>query len=108
MLYYYLGGDGRFSDLSIMFVVIALSLFMVSSIKYYSFKDLNFFSRKPFMSFVLIIVILVIVVAEPQIMLFTFAFGYGFSGPAWALFKLGRKYLTDIRIKKSQYQDHLL
>jgi len=91
-----------------MFAVIALSLFMVSSIKYYSFKDLNFFSRKPFMSFVLIIVILVIVVAEPQIMLFTFAFGYGFSGPAWTLFKLGRKYLTDIRIKKSQYQDHLL
>jgi len=108
LLYYYLGGDGRFSDLSIMFAVIALSLFMVSSIKYYSFKDLNFFSRKPFMSFVLIIVILVIVVAEPQIMLFTFAFGYGFSGPAWTLFKLGRKYLTDIRIKKSQYQDHLL
>lgn len=108
LLYYYLGGDGRFSDLSIMFAVIALSLFMVSSIKYYSFKDLNFFSRKPFMSFVLIIVILVIVVAEPQIMLFTFAFGYGFSGPAWVLFKLGRKYLTDIRTKKSQYQDHLL
>ena len=108
LLYYYLGGDGRFSDLSIMFAVIALSLFMVSSIKYYSFKDLNFFSRKPFMSFVLIIVILVIVVAEPQIMLFTFAFGYGFSGPAWALFKLGRKYLTDIRTKKPQYQDHLL
>ncbi|OGP84784.1 MAG: CDP-diacylglycerol--serine O-phosphatidyltransferase [Deltaproteobacteria bacterium RBG_16_58_17] len=108
LLYYYLGGDGRFSDLSIMFLVIALSLFMVSSIKYYSFKDLNFFSRKPFMSFVLIIVILVIVVAEPQIMLFTFAFGYGFSGPAGALFKLGRKFLTDIRTKKSQYQDHLL
>lgn len=91
-----------------MFAVIALSLFMVSSIKYYSFKDLNFFSRKPFMTFVLIIVILVIVVAEPQIMLFTFAFGYGFSGPAGALFKLGRKCLTDIRTKKSQYQDHLL
>ncbi|MBU0575754.1 MAG: CDP-diacylglycerol--serine O-phosphatidyltransferase [Proteobacteria bacterium] len=108
LLYYYLGGDGRFSDLSIMFAVIALSFFMVSSIKYYSFKDLNFFSRKPFMSFVLIIVILVIVVAEPQIMLFTLAFGYGFSGPAWALFKLGRKCLTDIRTKKSQYQDHLL
>ena len=108
LLYYYLGGDGRFSDLSIMFAVIALSLFMVSSIKYYSFKDLNFFSRKPFMSFVLIIVILVIVVAEPQIMLFTFAFGYGFSGPAWALFRWGRKCLTDIRAKKSQYQDHPL
>ena len=65
--------------------VVALSLFMVSSIKYYSFKDLNFFSRKPFMSFVLIVLILVIVVAEPQIMMFTFAFGYSLSGPVWAV-----------------------
>jgi CDP-diacylglycerol--serine O-phosphatidyltransferase len=68
-----------------MITVTALSLFMVSSIKYYSFKDLNFFSRKPFMSFVLIVLILVIVVAEPQIMMFTFAFGYSLSGPVGRL-----------------------
>ncbi len=91
LLFYYLGGEGRFPDLSIMIGVVALSLFMVSSIKYYSFKDLNFFSRKPFMSFVLIVVILVIVVAEPQIMMFTFAFGYSLSGPVWALCRLGRR-----------------
>jgi len=108
LLYYYLGGDGRFSDLSVLAAVIALSIFMVSSIKYYSFKDLNFFSRKPFMSFVLIIVILVIVVAEPQIMMFTFAFGYSLSGPAWTLFKLCRKWVKEIRMRKTPYQDHPL
>jgi CDP-diacylglycerol--serine O-phosphatidyltransferase len=81
---------------------------MVSSIKYYSFKDLNFFSRKPFMSFVLIIVILVIVVAEPQIMLFTFACGYSLSGPAWALLKLGRRLAAGAREKKTQCGDHPL
>jgi CDP-diacylglycerol--serine O-phosphatidyltransferase len=68
---------------------------MVSSIKYYSFKDLNFFSRKPFMSFVLIVFILIIVIAEPQIMLFTFAFGYSLSGPTWALYKIGKKVYTE-------------
>jgi CDP-diacylglycerol--serine O-phosphatidyltransferase len=88
--------------------VIALSIFMVSSIKYYSFKDLNLFLRKPFMSFVLIIMILVIVVAEPQIMMFTFAFGYSLSGPAWTLFRLCRKWVKEIRMRKTQYQNHPL
>jgi CDP-diacylglycerol--serine O-phosphatidyltransferase len=108
LLYYYLGGEGRFSHPLVIIGVVALSLCMVSSIKYYSFKDLNFFSRKPFMSFVLIVLILVIVVAEPQIMMFTFAFGYSLSGPAWALFKLGRRLLVEFRARKSQCPDHPL
>jgi CDP-diacylglycerol---serine O-phosphatidyltransferase len=108
LLFYYLGGEGRFSNLSVMIVVIAHSLFMVSSIKYYSFKDLNFFSRKPFMSFVLIVLILVIVLAEPQIMMFTFAFGYSLSGPMWALYKLVHKLVTDIKTKRTQCQGNLL
>jgi len=107
-LFYYLGGDGRFPHLVVMFGMTAVALFMVSSIKYYSFKDLNFFLRKPFMSFVVIVVILVVIVAEPQIMLFTFAFGYSLSGPVWALFKLQRRLLTEYRAKKTQYQDHPL
>jgi CDP-diacylglycerol---serine O-phosphatidyltransferase len=108
LLYYYLGGEGRFSNLSMMISVIALSLFMVSSIKYYSFKDLNFFSRKPFMSFVLIVLVLVIVVAEPEIMMFTFAFGYSFSGPVWTLYRLIHKLLKDIKAKRTQCQGNPL
>jgi CDP-diacylglycerol--serine O-phosphatidyltransferase len=108
LLFYYLGGEGRFPDPSIMIGVVALALFMVSGIKYYSFKDLHYFLRKPFMSFVLIVVILVIVVAEPQIMLFTFAFGYSLSGPVWTLCRLGRKMLTEFRARKSQCQDRPL
>lgn len=106
LLFYYLGGEGRFPNLSVIIVMTALALFMVSSIKYYSFKDLNYLSRKPFMSFVMIVLILVIVVAEPQIMLFTLAFGYSLSGPAWSLFKLGRKLLVDSRDRKPQCQDN--
>ncbi|MBE0602010.1 MAG: CDP-diacylglycerol--serine O-phosphatidyltransferase [Deltaproteobacteria bacterium] len=108
LLYYYLGGEGRFTSLAVMICVVALSLFMVSSIKYYSFKDLNFFSRKPFMSFVLIVLILVIVVAEPQIMMFTFAFGYSLSGPVWAVCRAIRKLLTDAKAKRTQCQDLML
>jgi CDP-diacylglycerol--serine O-phosphatidyltransferase len=108
LLYFYMGGEGRFSEFPIMLGVIALSLFMVSSIKYYSFKDLNFFSRKPFMSFVLIVLILVIVVAEPEIMMFTFTFGYSLSGPVWASCKSVRKMVKEIKEKKIQCQDHPL
>jgi CDP-diacylglycerol--serine O-phosphatidyltransferase len=90
LLFYYLGGEGRYPSLPIMIGVAAVALFMVSSIKYYSFKDLNYFSRKPFMSLVMIILVLVIIAAEPQIMLFTFAFGYSLTGPAWTLLKLIR------------------
>jgi len=100
LLYYYLGGEGRFNDLTILIGVIVLSLLMVSSIKYYSFKDLNFFSRKPFMSFVLIVFILIIVIAEPQIMLFTFAFGYSLSGPTWALVKVSKKAYTEWKARE--------
>lgn len=103
LLFYYLGGEGRFNDISVLIAVVGLSLLMVSSIKYYSFKDLNYFSRKPFMSFVLIVFILIIIIAEPQIMMFTFSFGYCISGPLWTLFKLGQKVYGEIKAKRSQY-----
>lgn len=90
MLYFYLGGQGKYHDFSILMATIALALLMVSNIKYYSFKDLNFFSRKPFMSFVLIVIVLIIVAAEPQITLFTFSVSYSLSGPCWWLVRLCR------------------
>lgn len=90
-LYYYLGGEGQFANPLLLAGAFALALLMVSSVKFYSFKDLNYFSRKPFMSFVLIVVILTIIVAEPQIMIFTFAVGYSLSGPAWLVAKMSRK-----------------
>ncbi|HET6460215.1 MAG TPA: CDP-diacylglycerol--serine O-phosphatidyltransferase [Syntrophales bacterium] len=100
LLYYYMGGEGKFNDLTILIGIVILSLLMVSSIKYYSFKDLNFFSRKPFVSFVLIVFILIIVIAEPQIMMFTFAFGYSLSGPAWSVFKMGKKVYTEWKARE--------
>ncbi|MBW6485093.1 MAG: CDP-diacylglycerol--serine O-phosphatidyltransferase [Syntrophobacterales bacterium] len=100
LLFYYLGGVGRYPSLPTMIGVAATAIFMVSNIKYYSFKDLNYFSRKPFMCFVLIVLILVIIAAEPQIMLFTFAFGYSLTGPVWALLKLIRRKQANVELKK--------
>lgn len=102
LLYHYLGFQGIFPHAAVLASVVCLSLFMVSSIKYYSFKDLNFFARKPFVSFVLIVIILVIVVAEPQIMVFTFFAGYSLSGPGWLVYKLIRRAIYGAEIQKSQ------
>lgn len=88
---HYLGGEGQFNHVSVLVGTVALSLLMVSNIKYYSFKNLNFFSRKPFMTFVLIIFVLIVVVLEPHIMLFVVALGYSLSGPLWVLFKIAKK-----------------
>lgn len=83
MLYFYWGGEGKYHNIPILMVTAALALLMVSNIKYYSFKDLNFFSRKPFMSFLLILIVLIIVAAEPQITLFILSVSYSLSGPCW-------------------------
>ncbi len=87
----FVGGLGVFQSIAVLILIVGLSLLMVSSVKYYSFKDLNYFVRKPFMSFILIIFILIIVAAEPQITIFTFAFGYALSGPVWTIVKLVRR-----------------
>jgi len=104
LLFHYLGGTGQLNHPSILIGMVLLSLLMVSSIKYYSFKDLNLFSRKPFVSFVLIVVILVIVVAEPQIMLFTFAFGYSISGPVWTLTKIAKRKSSKERLEEQKQE----
>ncbi len=97
LIFYKLGGEGKFENFTTLIGVFVLALFMVSSIKYYSFKDLNFFSRKPFTSLVILILILVVVVAEPEIMLFTFTAGYSLSGPAWQVYKICYKKIVEMR-----------
>ena len=91
LFFYYMGGEGQFNNISILISMVVLALLMVSNIKYYSFKDLNYFSRKPFMTLVLIIFIFIVVVMEPQLMIFTSAVGYGISGPVWTLYKIAKK-----------------
>ena len=87
LFYDFMGGTGNFHHPSIPVVMFFLALLMVSNIKYYSFKDLNFFAQKPFMTFVLIVLMFVVIVLEPQIMFFAIAAGYSLSGPSWILFK---------------------
>jgi CDP-diacylglycerol--serine O-phosphatidyltransferase len=94
LLFFYLGGEGTYPHVSILVGVMALALLMVSSIKFYSFKDLHFLTREPFMTVVLAVILMIIVVAEPQIMIFTFAVSYAVSGPVWWILRMARRLFT--------------
>ncbi len=67
LLFNFMGINGKFDHISILIGMVMLALLMVSSVKYYSFKDMNYFLKKPFMSSVFIVGHLIIAIAEPQI-----------------------------------------
>lgn len=79
----YLGAEGKFHNEFVMAFVVILSLLMVSSIKFYSFKDMTLLARKPFTVFFWSIILLIIVVLEWETMLFVIMLGYAISGPVW-------------------------
>ena len=87
LIYYHLGGSGKFNNICVLrgwfFSTSDGRMSRITAI-----EDMNYFLKKPFMSFVLILVILIIVIAEPQVTIFTFAAGYGLSGPIWTLYRL--------------------
>ena len=74
---------------------------MVSGVKYYSFKDMKLFARKPFTVFFWSTVLLIIIVAEPEIMFFVIILGYAISGPVWWVIKIDRQKRQKAKEKKN-------
>ena len=91
LFYDYVGVEGKFYNPYLLVFVALLSVLMVSSIKYYSFKDMKLLVRKPFMSFFLLVILLILIVAETQIMAFVVFLGYAISGPIWSAIKIIQK-----------------
>jgi CDP-diacylglycerol--serine O-phosphatidyltransferase len=72
-------------------VTIAVGLLMVSNVSYYSFKDLDFRNRVPFIALLVVVVLLVLASLDPPKILLA-AFGiYTLSGPVIALLRWRRK-----------------
>jgi CDP-diacylglycerol--serine O-phosphatidyltransferase len=107
LFYDYVGVEGKFHNYYLLFFVTTLSLLMVSNIKYYSFKDMKLFVRKPFMSFFLLVILLILAVAETQIMAFIVFLGYAISGPIWSVIKFGQKMRLKVKENKKKQQKNL-
>ena len=65
----------------ILVMTYSLAFLMVSNIKYRSFKDINFNSKRSFQYLVWAILIFVVIALEPPVMLFLIIVLYALSGP---------------------------
>lgn len=92
LMYYYLGGEGATNKhLILLLLVYTLAGLMVSSIRYYSFKEMHLRHRQPFWILIAGIVLIQLIIAEPQIMLFSISSLFALSGPVRTLMGLGRQ-----------------
>jgi CDP-diacylglycerol--serine O-phosphatidyltransferase len=92
LVYYRFGGEGETHKHAILLLVTyGVAGLMVSSIKYFSFKETELYRRQPFGVLIAIIVLLKLFIAEPQIMLFATFLLFACSGPTRWLWVRGRR-----------------
>jgi CDP-diacylglycerol---serine O-phosphatidyltransferase len=96
LLYLRLIETGWIKDIVVLGMIYVLAFLMVSTIRYFSFKELNLARRKPFSIFIFVILSMIVIVMEPVIVLFGFVLAYVLSGPvgvifAWQKKKVARK-----------------
>ncbi len=72
---------GEMSRLAAMGLVYILAFLMVSTVRYYSFKDVPWLQRHPFSAMVLFLLLLSIIASAPRICLFVLGISYAASGP---------------------------
>ena len=83
-------------------ITAVLALLMVSNLRYYSFKDVDFRKRRPFNVLVALILLLILFLAEPEILLFAGAALYVMSGPVTFLLKLRKKKIQKEILEESE------
>ncbi len=72
-------------------VTVAAGLLMVSNVRYYSFKDLDFKGRVPFIAMLIMVLVFVLVSTDPPRVLFGAFMLYALSGPVTTLWLLNRR-----------------
>jgi len=90
---------GYAMDLVMAMVTTSISLLMVSNIRYYSFKDIDFLGHVPFLHILLVVIIFVAIGLYPALIL-TLGFGaYALSGPIHTLVRLRHRRLARRKAK---------
>ncbi len=80
-------------DVSIIALVIIVfaGVMMVSNVSYYSFKDIDFKNKVPFMAMLIVVMIFVFAAINPPITLFACFMLYALSGPVISIMRRFRK-----------------
>ena len=69
----------------------AMGALMVSNVRYYSFKEIDFKNRVPFVALVLTVVVFVVISSHPPSVLFFGFLLYVISGPVMTLYKIRQR-----------------
>lgn len=80
--------EGAFVAIPAAFLTILVGAFMISTIRYESFKKVDFKGKVPFVAIVTFVLILVGVAIDPPQVLFGVLFLYVFSGPVLTLWQV--------------------
>ena len=91
LVFYEAGDTGVSKHLTVLISTYLLAFLMVSTFKYYGFKDIDLFRRKPFRWLVIAILLLIVIAYEPEYTLFGLFFAYFISGPILTLVFLYRR-----------------
>ncbi len=102
LLFNHFGWPSSYKKFAIILLIYLLAFLMVSSIKYYSFKDPELIKRQPFGFLVLAVVLLIIIATEPAIMVFVLMLLYVMSGPVGFILTLPRRR----RLEKAIHKGH--
>jgi len=74
-----------------MAIIVFSGLMMVSNISYYSFKDVDFHNKVPFMAMLVVVMVFVFAAIDPPITLFGCFMIYALSGPVISILRRFRK-----------------
>jgi CDP-diacylglycerol--serine O-phosphatidyltransferase len=102
LLFHHFGWPSSYKRLAIIVLIYLLAFLMVSSFRYYSFKDPALIKRQPFGFLLLAVVLLIVVAAEPAVMTFAIMLCYVVSGPLGFIVSWPRRR----RLEKAVHKGH--
>lgn len=86
-------------------IAIFSAVLMVSNVRYYSFKDLDFKGKVPFLYVLLLVLVFVAVASNPTLMVFIGSTLYALSGPFQTLLALSRMRKQRRKFAKAKDKD---
>ncbi|MCX7858043.1 MAG: CDP-diacylglycerol--serine O-phosphatidyltransferase [Deltaproteobacteria bacterium] len=96
------GYEEEFRSIFLPLLLYLLAFLMVSNVRYYGFKDLNFLRVRPFKTAILAILTLVVIFIEPKVTIFLISSVYIISGPFMALLHPRRKVTEEFFMEKKE------
>ncbi len=81
-------------------ITVLAGILMVSNIRFYSFKEIDFKGRVPFVRILLLVLLFVFIASEPPLVLFSISLVYAISGPVMTLLFI-RKHRVARKLQES-------